>query len=74
MPTDAFDTIPDEQLIEMLQVVQLTCNGKKIVTHGRSSAQMCALIKRLRVYAAERNLVFPPPPLKAPAKNGPPIA
>jgi hypothetical protein len=74
VPTDVFDSVPDEQLIEFAQVVQLTCNGKKIVTHGRSSAQMCALIKRLRLLMEERSIVFPPPPLKAPAKNGPPIA
>lgn len=74
MPTSVFDDVPPEQIIEWMQVVQLTCNGKKIVTHGRSSAQACALIKRLRLYAAERDIVFPPPPLKAPAKDGPPIA
>lgn len=73
MPTNVFDSIPDEQMQELATSVMLTCNQKRIVLKGRANAQICGFVKYLKLYMAERNIDWPPPPLKAPAKHGPPI-
>lgn len=70
---DPLSTIPDAQLIETLQALQLACAGRKVAVKGRASQVLCGLSKRLAIYLKDRGLDFPPPPLKAPSKGGPPV-
>jgi hypothetical protein len=70
---DPLADIPDQQLVESAVYLDLACNHAKQPIKGRGSANLCALQKRLLAYLHERGLTYPPPPLRAPGKNGPPI-
>ncbi|MGH3593188.1 MAG: hypothetical protein ACRDRF_19415 [Pseudonocardiaceae bacterium] len=74
MPTSAFDDIPVEQLWESQIYLQLACNHTKQPIKGRGAANLCALQKRLLIYARERGITYPEHPIITPRKNGPPIA
>lgn len=64
--------MPNEQLLESALYLQLACNHSKQPIKGRGSANLCALQKRLLEVLHERGITYPPPPLRAPGKNGPP--